>query len=272
LPEIISFKDAFHGRTNGAIALSDLPKLYKGFEPLMPNVHFADFNDIKSVKSKINSKTCAIIIEPIQGQGGLKIATKEFMQELKNLCNKYDIALIFDEVQTGNSRTGKLYAYQNYNIEPDIMATAKGLGGGFPISACIMNQKFADAMTVGSHGTTFGGGQMVTAVGLAVFNEISKPEMLDNVKKISEFMLNELSEIQKKYPNTINKTDGLGLMIGVWLNEKYNNEETIAKLLSKGLISTGANGNMIRFLPPLNLSLEDAKEGLKIFEKVIESL
>lgn len=272
LPEIISFKDAFHGRTNGAIALSDLPKLYKGFEPLMPNVHFADFNDIKSVKSKINSKTCAIIIEPIQGQGGLKIATKEFMQELKNLCNKYDIALIFDEVQTGNSRTGKLYAYQNYNIEPDIMATAKGLGGGFPISACIMNQKFADAMTVGSHGTTFGGGQMATAVGLAVFNDISKPEMLDNVKKISEFMLNELSEIQKKYPNTINKTDGLGLMIGVWLNEKYNNEETIAKLLSKGLISTGANGNMIRFLPPLNLSLEDAKEGLKIFEKVIESL
>ena len=190
LPEIISFKDAFHGRTNGAIALSDLPKLYKGFEPLIPNVNFADFNDIKSVKSKINSKTCAIIIEPIQGQGGLKIATKEFMQELKNLCNKYDIALIFDEVQTGNSRTGKLYAYQNYNIEPDIMATAKGLGGGFPISACIMNQKFADAMTVGSHGTTFGGGQMATAVGLAVFNDISKPEMLDNVKKISEFMLN----------------------------------------------------------------------------------
>ncbi len=272
LPEIISFKDAFHGRTNGAIALSDLPKLYKGFEPLMPNVHFADFNDIKSVKSKINSKTCAIIIEPIQGQGGLKIATKEFMQELKNLCNKYDIALIFDEVQTGNSRTGKLYAYQNYNIEPDIMATAKGLGGGFPISACIMNQKFADAMTVGSHGTTFGGGQMATAVGLAVLNEISSNHLLDNVKKISEFMLNELSEIQKKYPNTINKTDGLGLMIGVWLNEKYNNEETIAKLLSKGLISTGANGNMIRFLPPLNLSLEDAKEGLKIFEKVIESL
>jgi acetylornithine/N-succinyldiaminopimelate aminotransferase len=272
LPEIISFKDAFHGRTNGAIALSDLPNLYKGFEPLMPNVHFADFNDIKSVKSKINSKTCAIIIEPIQGQGGLKIATKEFMQELKNLCNKYDIALIFDEVQTGNSRTGKLYAYQNYNIEPDIMATAKGLGGGFPISACIMNQKFADAMTVGSHGTTFGGGQMATAVGLAVLNEISSNHLLDNVKKISEFMLNELSEIQKKYPNTINKTDGLGLMIGVWLNEKYNNEETIAKLLSKGLISTGANGNMIRFLPPLNLSLEDAKEGLKIFEKVIESL
>lgn len=272
LPDIISFKNAFHGRTNGAIALSDLPKLYKGFEPLMPNVHFADFNDIKSLKSKINSKTCAIIIEPIQGQGGLNIATQEFMQELRDICDKHDIVLIFDEVQTGNGRTGKLFAYQYYGIEPDILATAKGLGGGFPISACIMKQKLADVMTTGSHGTTFGGGPLAAKVGLAVLNEICKPKLLANVNKAGKFILDELKKIEKEHPKIINKIDGIGLMIGVWLNEKYNNEAIIERLLSKGLIATGANGNMVRFLPPLNLSLKDAKEGLKIFKKVIESL
>lgn len=271
-PEIISFKNAFHGRTNGAIALSDLPKLYTGFEPLMPGVRFADFNDIESVKSKINSNTCAIILELIQGQGGLNIAKKEFVKELRYLCDKHDIALIVDEVQTGNGRTGKLYAYQNYNIEPDILATAKGLGGGFPISACIMKQKFADAMTTGSHGTTFGGGPIATKVGLAVLNEISKEELLSNVNKIGSFIVNELKKLHKKYPQTINKVDGIGLMIGIWLNDKHNNDKVIQQLLENGLITTGANGNMVRFLPPLNITKKDAKEGLRIFEKVISSL
>jgi len=268
-PEIIVFKNAFHGRTMAAVSASGGDKMIDGFTPLLNGFKFAELNDIESVKKLICDSTCGILIEPIQGESGVKMCDKKFLEELRKICDKNDIALIFDEVQTGNGRTGHLFGYQFFDVEPDIMATAKGLGGGFPIGCCLMTEKYASKMNSGSHGTTFGGNPLAMSVGLAVFSEISKKSFLKNVEQTGKYAIDLLQKLQKKYPKVIDEIRGTGLIIGIKINNKFKTDDIAKKLLENGLVTASAGDNVIRVLPPLIIKKSHIKKGIEIIEKIL---
>lgn len=267
-PEIITFKNAFHGRTLAMISAANNPKHIDGFAPLVDGYKQAIFNNIESVRNLINESTCGILIELIQGEGGMIEIDKEFIQEIRKLCTEMDIALIIDEVQTGNSRTGYLYAYQKYGIIPDILATAKGIGGGYPLGYCSTIEKYGQYMTSGTHGTTFGGNPMATKIGLAVLNEISKKEFLDNILYLEGHIRNEFIKLQQKC-DFIEEIITIGLMCGLRLNEKLKADNIFEKLLLNGLISSTCGRNIIRFLPPLNITKDQIDEGLNIIKNAL---
>ncbi|MBX0312144.1 MAG: aspartate aminotransferase family protein, partial [Sulfurihydrogenibium sp.] len=260
--EIITFEGSFHGRTLATITATAQPKYQEGFQPLPEGFKYAKFNDIDSVKQLINDKTAAVLIELIQGEGGVNPADKEFIKELYSLCRENGMLFTVDEVQTGIGRTGKLFAYQHYDIEPDIISLAKGLGGGVPIGAIIAKDEIAKSFVPGTHASTFGGNYLATAAAKVVLEEILSDGFLDKVIENGEYLKEKLKTFG--YP-----VKGLGLMIGLDLPEEIPAKEIMKKALENGLIIGTAGKNTLRFVPPLIIQKDDIDLALNILEKVL---
>lgn len=266
---IISFRNSFHGRTYGAASVTEKRLSQPYFDPYIPNVGFAEFNDIESVKALINEKTAAVIIEPVQGESGVIPADTQFLKDLRDLCDEHNVCLVFDEVQTGLGRLGTLFAYQSYGVEPDIVAWAKGIGAGFPVGVMAAKKPFGDALQPGTHGTTFGGNPLACAMIVCAFEEISKDGFIANVKKVSKILFDGLKEIQEK-TGKITNIRGKGLMIGI--DTTLDVKKLFATLQQNGLMVTQAGTKTIRLVPPLILGEEDANKGLAIIEKTIKEM
>ncbi|WP_432406227.1 aspartate aminotransferase family protein [Wukongibacter sp. M2B1] len=266
--EIITMENSFHGRTLGSLTITGQKKYQKDFTPLIGGVNSVKFNDISDLKEKISNKTCAVIIEPIQGEGGIINADIEFLMEAKKLCEEYDALLIFDEVQCGIGRTGELFAYESFGVIPDIVCLAKGLGGGFPIGAVLANEK-ASIFKPGDHGCTFGGNPLGCAVSLAVLNELTENKVLEGVKKKEAIFKKGIEKLASEY-SFIKKIDGKGLMLGLHLDIEA--KKIVNKAFEKGLLIIGAGNNVIRIVPPLNITEDEINKGLKILEEAFKEL
>ena len=263
---ILCVKNSFHGRTLGAIYASGSKKMTEGFGPKVGGFDHFNFGDHKSLNKKINKNTAAIMVETIMGEGGIKVIPDWCLKELRKLCNKKNILLILDEVQCGIGRSGDFFAFENSKIKPDIVPIAKGIGGGFPLGAVLMNKKVASGMTAGTHGSTFGGNPLAMAVGNVVMDIVSNKNFLNNVKKISKYFLVNLNGIKDKYPNIIKEIRGKGLLIGIQL---YTDQtKFIKKLMDNKLLTIRAAENVVRVLPPLNVKKNEIDQALKIIKKV----
>ena len=267
---ILCVKNSFHGRTIAAIFASGSKKMTEGFGPKVPGFDHFVFGNHKSLMKKITKNTAAILIEPIMGEGGIKVIPDFCMKELRKLCNKRKILLIADEVQTGISRSGDFFAFEKSKILPDIVPIAKGLAGGFPVGAVLMNKKVAVGMTPGTHGSTFGGNPLAMAVGNTVMDIVSNRKFLNNVKKLSKYFLSNLNLLKTRYPKIIKEIRGRGLLIGIQL---FNDQtKFIKKLMDNKLLTIRAADNVIRILPPLNVKKSEINKALKIIDKVCASL
>ncbi len=268
--EVIAFNSSFHGRTYGALSSTGQEKLHQGFKPLVPGIKFAKFNDIVSVKKAFTKKTCAVLIEPIQGEGGVNIASKKFLQELSAFCKKNKILLIFDEVQCGLGRTGKLFAYQYYGVEPDIIVLAKSIANGLPLGITVINGKHQDLLQPGDHGSTFGGSLVACAAAIETLKCLDNKKLLANVNSTGAYFLSKLNDLKKKYPAIIKEVRGVGLMIAV---ELYTDGSGIvAKALEKGLIINCTQGKIIRFLPSFHITKKDVDTALKVVDSILSEI
>ncbi|GGD57997.1 aspartate aminotransferase family protein [Croceicoccus mobilis] len=253
--ELITFNNAFHGRTMATISASNQEKMHKGFYPMLPGFRYVDFNDLEAAKAAIGPHTAGFLVEPIQGEGGIRVASEEFMQGLRKLCDEHDLMLVLDEVQCGVARTGQMYAYEHYGIEPDIMATAKGIGGGFPMGACIATEKAARGMTFGTHGSTYGGNPLAMAAGKAVLDVVGNDEFLAQVRTMGEKLRGRLEQFIGNYPELFTEVRGKGLMLG--LKMTVESRGFYAHLRDNHeLMTVAAGDNTLRVLPPL--VIEDA--------------
>lgn len=263
---IITFKGSFHGRTLSTIAAGGSEKLTKGFGPKVDGFDVLPFfSDMKKVEDHITTETAGIMIEPIQGEGGIRSVTTKNLIMLRKLADKHGILLIFDEIQCGIGRTGKLFCHEHAGVTPDIMPIAKGIGGGFPLGACLAKNSVAKHMTLGTHGSTYGGNPLAMAMGNAVLDVLEEEKILYNVKIMSEKLKVELISLSKKYPEIIDEIRGLGLMIGLKLHR--DPKEFIAQAFENKLLVVGASENTIRILPPLNITLADINEASKKLNK-----
>ncbi|MBU1384509.1 MAG: aspartate aminotransferase family protein [Alphaproteobacteria bacterium] len=268
--DIYGFDGSFHGRTYGAINAAANPSYTNGFGPPMEGFHQLTFGDHEALKAAIaNPNTAAIIVEPVQGEGGCRAIPEVCLRGLRELCDEHGVLIIFDEVQCGMGRTGKLWAHEWGGMAPDIMAVAKALGGGFPIGACLATEKAASGMTVGVHGSTFGGNPLAMAVGGAAFAEISKPETLAHVNEIAGYLKQQLHGLAQRYPDVIVEVRGKGLLMGIKLIP--NNREFMGWARDEAhLLVAGGGDNLVRILPPLNFTLEEAREAIERLEKTCE--
>jgi acetylornithine/N-succinyldiaminopimelate aminotransferase len=268
--DIYGFDGSFHGRTYGAINAAANPSYTNGFGPPMEGFHQLVFGDHEALKAAIaNPNTAAIIVEPVQGEGGCRAIPEVCLRGLRELCDAHGVLIIFDEVQCGMGRTGKLWAHEWGGMAPDIMAIAKALGGGFPIGACLATANAASGMTVGVHGSTFGGNPLAMAVGGAAFGEISKPETLAHVNEIAGYLKQQLHGLKERFPDIIVDVRGKGLLLGVKLIP--NNREFMGWARDEShLLIAGGGDNCVRILPPLNLTLEEAREAVERFERTCE--
>lgn len=267
--EIITFQHSFHGRTMGALTATCQAKYQEGFGPLVPGFHYAEPGNLESVKSLVSEKTCAILLEPVQGEGGVRPFEKDFLQALRTLCDEKGILLIFDEVQTGVGRTGTFFAYEQFGIEPDIIALAKGLANGVPIGATLAKQHVADVMVPGTHASTFGGNPLATAAGVATVDILLQQGVLDNVKKMSEYLTEKLQQLVDQYP-AVQEVRGMGLLLGLALDRPAG--DVIKACLEKGLLLTVAGGSAVRFTPPLTITKEQIDQAVEIVEQVLVEL
>ena len=263
---ILCIKNSFHGRTIAAINASGSKKMIEGFGPKVGGFDHFKFGNHKELKKKITNKTAAIMIEPIMGEGGIKVIPTWCLKEIRKICNKKKILLILDEVQCGIGRTGRFFSYEYANIKPDIVPIAKGIGGGFPIGAVLMTKKVSKAMVPGTHGSTFGGNPLAMSVGNAVMNEIFKKGFLSKVKSNSKYFISELNKIKKKFPKIIKEIRGVGLILGIQLYKDQS--KFIESLLKNKLLTIRAAENVIRILPPLNVTKNEINMALKIITKV----
>ncbi|MFN7620040.1 MAG: aspartate aminotransferase family protein [bacterium] len=268
--DIYGFDGSFHGRTYGAINAAANPSYTDGFGPPMQGFHQLVFGDHEALKAAIaNPNTAAIIVEPVQGEGGCRAIPEVCLRGLRELCDEYGVLIIFDEVQCGMGRTGKLWAHEWGGMTPDIMAIAKALGGGFPVGACLATAEAARGMTVGAHGSTFGGNPLAMAVGGAAFAEISKPETLAHVNEIAGYLKQQLHGLKERFPDVIVDVRGKGLLLGVKLVP--NNREFMGWARDENhLLIAGGGDNCCRILPPLNLTLDEAREAIERFERTCE--
>ncbi|MDD9339825.1 MAG: aspartate aminotransferase family protein [Providencia heimbachae] len=271
--KIIAFKQAFHGRTLFTVSVGGQAKYADGFGPKPADIIHVPFNDLAAVKAVIDENTCAVVLEPVQGEGGITTATSEFMQGVRQLCDENNALLIFDEVQSGMGRTGKLFSYMHYDVVPDILTTAKALGGGFPISAMITTKEIAETMEVGAHGTTYGGNPLACAVGNAAFDIINTDEVLSGVEKRHKLFVSYLNKINEKY-DVFSEIRGKGLLIGAELNgELVNRSKDILQACAvEGLMMLNAGMNVLRFTPSLIISEEEIKSGMAKLETAIKKL
>ncbi|MDC6482884.1 aspartate aminotransferase family protein [Candidatus Pelagibacter sp.] len=263
---ILCIKNSFHGRTLAAIYASGSKKMTEGFGPKVTGFDHFEFGNHKSLKKKITKNTAAIMVETIMGEGGIKVIPDWCLKELRKICNKKNILLILDEVQCGIGRSGDFFAFDKSKVKPDIVPIAKGIGGGFPIGAVLMNKKVAAGMTAGTHGSTFGGNPLAMTIGNAVMDIISNKKFLDNVKKMSKYFLSKLNQIKDKYPNVIKEIRGKGLLIGIQLHIDQAN--FIKKLMENKLLTIRAAENVVRILPPLNVKKNEIDQAIKVIKKV----
>ena len=263
---ILCVKNSFHGRTLAAIFASGSKKMTEGFGPKIPGFDHFNFGNHSSLKKKINKNTAAIMVETIMGEGGIKVIPDWCLKELRHLCNKKNILLILDEVQCGIARSGDFFAFEKSKVKPDIVPIAKGIGGGFPIGAVLMNKKVASGMIAGSHGSTFGGNPLAMSVGNTVMDIVTKKSFLNNVKSLSKYFLESLNNIKSKHPKTIKEIRGKGLLIGIQLYKDPT--KFIQKLMDNRLLTIRAAENVIRVLPPLNVKKNEIDDALKIISKV----
>ncbi len=265
--EIITMKKSFHGRTMATVTATGQTKYQKGFDPLMPGFSYVEFNNFNELEEAVSEKTCAILIEPIQGEGGINPAEKSYLQKVRSLCDKNDIVLIFDEVQCGIGRIGEIFAYQLFNIKPDIVSLAKGLGGGFPIGAMLAVQSKAEAFQPGDHASTFGGNPLACTAGKTVLNKLLEKGVLENVRTQGKYLKDKLIELKVKFEMIID-VRGYGLMLGMELNCSVKN--IVVECMNKGLLLLGAGENVLRFVPPLIIGKSEIDEGLEILEGVLQ--
>jgi acetylornithine aminotransferase/acetylornithine/N-succinyldiaminopimelate aminotransferase len=263
--EIITFTGGFHGRTIGSLTATAQPKYHEGFKPLLQGIRYAEFNNTKSLKEAVNERTAAVMFEFIQGEGGINPIKEEFLEEIKNIAEEKELLIVVDEVQTGIGRTGKLFAYQHYNICPDIVTVAKGLGGGVPIGAVMAKEEIARSFTPGTHGSTFGGNYLSTTAAKVVLKNVLSDGFLQEVEEKGEFLKEKLKEIGLK-------PRGKGLMIGAPLPEKIKAQDIAKKCLENGLIIGTAGGNTLRFVPPLIITKSQIKEGTDILKEVVKDI
>ncbi len=263
---ILCIKNSFHGRTIAAIFASGSKKMTEGFGPKVEGFDHFDFGDHKSLKKAITNKTAAIMIEPVMGEGGIKVIPDWCLRELRKICNKKKILLILDEVQCGIGRSGNFFAFESSKVKPDIVPIAKGIGGGFPIGAVLMTKKVATAMIPGTHGSTFGGNPLAMSVANAVLDQIYSKGFLKSIKKTSKYFFNELNKIKNDYPKLIEEVRGTGLLIGLKL---FNDQKKfIKKLEDNNLLTIRAAENVVRILPPLNVKKSEINLAVKIIRKV----
>ncbi len=265
---ILCIKNSFHGRTLAAIFASGSKKMTEGFGPKVSGFDHFKFGNHGSLKKKINKNTAAIMIETIMGEGGIKVIPDWCLKELRKLCNKKNILLILDEVQCGVARSGDFFAFEQSKVKPDIVPIAKGIGGGFPIGAVLMNKKVASGMTAGSHGSTFGGNPLAMSVGNKVMDIVSNKKFLKNIKSLSKYFLERLNNIKSKHPKIIKEIRGKGLLIGIQLYK--DPKKFIQKLMDNRLLTIRAAENVIRILPPLNVKKSEINNALKIISKVCD--
>lgn len=267
--EIITFKNSFHGRTYGALSATAQEKFHKGFEPMLPGFKYAILNNMDSVKSMINDNTAAIMIEPIQGEGGVNACERDFLLDLKKLCDERGLLLIFDEIQTGVGRTGNFFCFEHYGIKPHIVTLAKGIAGGLPMGAIIARADVACVLEPGTHATTFGGSPVICAAANAVIDRISERGFLDDVYKKGQYIEKRLTEFKKAYP--LGEIKGIGLLRGVELNIK-DPSIVIHKGIEMGLLLNLTAGNILRILPPLTININEIEEFCQKFESILEVL
>ena len=264
--EIVAMNHSFHGRSLGALSVTGNEKYRKAFEPLIGGVRFADYNDLESVKSQVNEKTCAIILETVQGEGGIYPATEEFLKGVKALCEEKDLILILDEIQCGMGRTGYMFAWQEYGVEPDVMTCAKALGCGVPVGAFVLGKKVADAsLAPGDHGTTYGGNPFVCAAVSKVFDLYEKEQIVDHVKKVGGYLEKKLNALVEKY-DFLKERRGKGLIQGLEVEGRPIGE-IVNRGLEEGLIIITAGSNVLRFVPPLVVTEADVDEMIVKLEK-----
>ncbi|MGR5167771.1 aspartate aminotransferase family protein [Vibrio astriarenae] len=271
--EIIAFKQGFHGRTFFTVTVGGQASYSDGFGPKPGNVTHLPYNDIDALQAHMSERTCAIMMEPLQGEGGIIPPTPEFAQAVRELCDKHNALLIFDEVQTGNGRTGDFYAYQGLGITPDILSTAKSLGGGFPIGAMLTTDKLAEHMKVGTHGSTYGGNPLACAVAEAVVDVVSDPQVLAGVKERETWFRDGLNALNEKY-QLFSEIRGKGLLLGAALNEEWQGRarDVLVAAGQQGLMVLVAGANVVRFTPSLVISKEEVDAGLARLDKALESL
>lgn len=271
--QIIAFKQGFHGRTFFTVTVGGQAAYSDGFGPKPGDIDHAEYNNLDSLKALMSDKTCAVVMEPLQGEGGIIAPTDEFAKGVRELCNQHNALLIFDEVQTGVGRLGELYAYMGLGVTPDILTTAKALGGGFPIGAMITTTDIAKHLKIGTHGSTYGGNPLACAVAEAAFDTVNTPEVLNGVKAKSKLYIDGLNAINAKY-NVFSEIRGKGLLIGAVLTDAYQGKakDFLNAAMDEGLMTLVAGANIIRFAPSLVIPNEDIAEGLARFEKAVAKL
>ncbi len=266
--EIITALNSFHGRTMGTLTATGQEKAQKGFAPLLPGFRYAHFNDLRSFKSQLSAKTCAVMVEPLQGEGGIHLATGEFLAGLRQLCDEQELLLIFDEVQCGMGRTGALFAFEHYGVLPDIFTAAKALGGGLPIGAMLCTEEVAKGFSPGDHASTFGGNPVACAAAQVVLEQVGREDFLQEVSRKGEHLKGELSRLTEKLPALIKEVRGKGLLLGVELNEDKG-KEIQRKCQEKRLLINCIGERVLRLMPPLNVKQEEIEKALAILTEVL---
>jgi predicted acetylornithine/succinylornithine family transaminase len=267
--EIITMERSFHGRTLATLTATAQEKFHKGYEPLMPGFKYVPFDDVRAVRNAIDSKTCAVMLEPIQGEGGVNCPSEGYLKALREICDEKELLLIFDEVQVGMGRTGKLFAYEHDGIEPDLLTLAKSLAGGVPIGALLIKKGVAESFRPGDHASTFGGNPLATAAGVAAFTTILEEGMLENCQKMGDYFLSQLEAIQKKYL-FVKEVRGKGLILGMELS--LDGSSIVKEMLRKKILINCTMGNVLRFLPPLIVTQEEIDRVIKALEEVFQGM
>ncbi|MFN3520609.1 MAG: aspartate aminotransferase family protein [Phenylobacterium sp.] len=267
--DIIGFDGSFHGRTLAAVNASGNAAYLEGFGPRMPGFLQAPFGDLDALKALVGPTTAAVIVEPVQGEGGARSLSEAELKAMRQICDEAGALLIFDEIQCGLGRTGKLFAHEWADVAPDIMAVAKALGGGFPVGACLATAEAGSGMTVGSHGSTYGGNPLAMAVGLAAMEELNSPELLAHVRAVAGYFTQQLSGLKERFPDVVVDIRGKGLLIGVKLATP--NREFMQHARDERLLIAGGGDNCVRLLPPLTLTLEEAREAVEKLERACEA-
>lgn len=268
--EIIAMQHSFHGRSMGALSVTGTSHYREPFEPLIGGVSFADYNDLESVEKLITADTCAVILETVQGEGGIYPADEAFLKGIRTLCTKHDIAMILDEIQCGMGRTGTLFAYEQYDIKPDIITSAKALGCGIPVGAFAAVEQFASAMYPGDHGTTYGGNPLAAQAVCKVFEIYQKENILEHVRELAPYFKEELIKLQQKYPSLVTDIRGKGLLLGMEVSCSHS--EIVQKAMEHGLVLLTAGANVVRMAPPLVIGKEHVDSCIRILDEVLSEM
>ena len=264
---LIAFNDSFHGRTYGSISTTGQPKYHQGFEPLLPGIDFADFNDLTSVEKLVTDETCAILVEPLQAEGGIHAAEPEFLQGLRALCDECEMLLVFDAIQVGCGRLGSLWAHQQYGVEPDIMTLAKALGGGLPSGVALLRQKVADAIAAGDHAATFGANPVACAAAVTVFGKLLEDGFIDSVREKGEYLIGRLEKLQERWPEHITGVRGKGLIAGAVTVRPA--ADYLAAFRERDILVATAGADVVRFLPPLIVEKDRIDEVVDVFDEIL---